>query len=426
MTALRQRPPATVVSVPRLEYLRVRNYRALRDVEFKNLAPLTVLLGPNGSGKSTVFDVFAFLSECFTVGLRRAWDKRNRFRELRTRGSDGDIVIEIKYREKPGDPLITYHLAIGEEATGPVVTEEWLQWRRRPNGRPFRFLNFQRGTGEVISGDNPDEFDDRIPETLESPEILAVNTLGQLARHPRVSALRRFITSWYLSYLSADSARSVPEAGPQERLSQTGDNLPNVIQYLRERHPSRFQEIVSALAERVPRLEKVDAELLADGRLLLEIKDAPFERPILAKFASDGTLKMLSYLIILYDPTPPPLIGIEESENHIHPRLLPGLAEECRSAAARSQLMITSHSPYLVDGLRPEELWVLWRDRNGYTQARRADEMKGVREFLAQGAKLGQLWMEGFFEVGDPLAATGAPIPVDESRPAVTEGSDAH
>lgn len=115
-----------------------------------------------------------------------------------------------------------------------------------------------------------------------------------------------------------------------------------------------------SLAERVPRLEKVDAELLADGRLLLEIKDAPFERPILAKFASDGTLKMLSYLIILYDPTPPPLIGIEEPENHIHPRLLPGLAEECRSASTRSQLMITSHSPYFVDGLRPEELWALW------------------------------------------------------------------
>ena len=58
-------------TVPRVEYLRVQNYRVLRDVEFKNLTPLTVLLGPNGSGKSTVFDVFAFLSECFTDGLRR-------------------------------------------------------------------------------------------------------------------------------------------------------------------------------------------------------------------------------------------------------------------------------------------------------------------------------------------------------------------
>ncbi len=69
-------------AVPRIEYLRVQNYRALHDLELKNITPLTVLLGPNGSGKSTVFDVFAFLSECFTVGLRKAWDKRGRFKEL--------------------------------------------------------------------------------------------------------------------------------------------------------------------------------------------------------------------------------------------------------------------------------------------------------------------------------------------------------
>jgi predicted ATPase len=87
-------------SIPRIEYLRVKNYRALRDLELKKMAPLTVFLGPNGSGKSTIFDVFAFLSECFTVGLRKAWDRRGRFRELRTRGADGAIVIELKYREK--------------------------------------------------------------------------------------------------------------------------------------------------------------------------------------------------------------------------------------------------------------------------------------------------------------------------------------
>lgn len=87
-------------------------------------------------------------------------------------------------------------------------------------------MSFQQGVGQVIAGDMPDERADRIQERLDSPEVLAVNTLGQLAKHPRVSALRRFITSWYLSYLTADSARSVPEAGPQERLSATGDTYP--------------------------------------------------------------------------------------------------------------------------------------------------------------------------------------------------------
>jgi predicted ATPase len=408
MSSFEQPPQA----IPRIEYLHVSNYRALRDLELKGLRPLSVFLGPNGSGKSTIFDVFAFLSECFSVGLRKAWDKRGRFKELRTRDADGPIVIELKYREKRELPLITYHLAIEEEGRSPVVAEEWLSWKRGSYGYPFRFLAFERGAGQVVSGDLPEKQDKRIDEKLDSREMLAVNTLGQFAKHPRVSALRRFITGWYLSYLTADSTRGIPEAGPQERLSATGDNLPNVIQYLKEQHPERLNHILSTLSRRIPRLDRVDAEMMADGRLLLQIKDAPFERPILAKFASDGTLKMLAYLTVLYDPDPPQLVGIEEPENHLHPRLLPELAEECRNASVRTQLMVTTHSPFFVNGLKPEELWVLYRDERGYAQAKKTSEMRGIKDFIQHGAQLGQLWMEGHFEFGDPLTASGGPPPV--------------
>jgi len=399
-----------IASVPRITYLRVKNYRALRDLELKNVTPLTVFLGPNGSGKSTVFDVFAFLSECFSSGLRKAWDRRGRFKELRTRGADGPIVIELKYREQPESRLITYHLAIDEGLKGPFVAEEWLQWSRGPGqGRPFRFLDFREGAGRVVTGDMPDDQDDRIDEKLDSPEIIAVNTLGQFARNPRVSALRRFITGWYLSYLSADNTRGVPEAGPQERLSITGDNLPNVIQYLKEQYPETLQRVLSTLSHRVPQLQNVEAEMMQDGRLLLQIKDAPFVQPILARFASDGTLKLLAYLTVLYDPNPPQLIGIEEPENQLHPRLLPELAEECRSAATRTQLMITTHSPFFVNGLRSKEVWVLYRDEYGYTQAQSVVTMRGIAEFVEHGAQLGQLWMEGYFGAGDPLINEGRP-----------------
>ncbi|XXT98807.1 AAA family ATPase [Sorangium sp. So ce834] len=379
-------------SVPRIESLHVENYRALRQLDLDAITPLTVLLGPNGSGKSTVFDVFAFLSEAFSLGLRKAWDRRGRFKELRTRGAEGPIVLELQYREKPGTPLITYHLEIDEEPRGPVIGSEWLRWRRGERGRPWRFLDFKRGEGQVVSGEDPDETAERIEERLDSPELLAVNTLGQLAKHPRVGALRRFITSWYMTYLSADSARSTPEAGPQERLSQTGDNLPNVIQYLKEQHEERLDTILRVLARRVPKLEKVTAEAMQDGRLLLQIKDAPFERPVLAKYASDGTLKLLAYLTVLYDPSPPQLIGIEEPENYLHPRLLPELAEECRNASERTQLLVTSHSPFFVSDLRPEELRVLYRDEHGYTQARRVADMERARAMYEAGGKLGHLW----------------------------------
>ncbi len=97
-----------VTTLPRIERLKVQSFRALRDIEFKNLTPLTVLLDPNGSGKSTVFDVFVFLAECFESGLRRAWEQRGRTRELKSREADGPTLIEIAYREQPRSPLMTY------------------------------------------------------------------------------------------------------------------------------------------------------------------------------------------------------------------------------------------------------------------------------------------------------------------------------
>ena len=396
-------------SPPRIEQLRVENYRALKQVALKEITPLTVLLGPNGSGKSTLFDAFSFLSECFQQGLRAAWDRRGRARELRTRGATGPIVFELKYREQPKQPLITYRLAIDEGARGPIVAEEWLQWRRGSYGKPFRFLEYQNGHGQAVSGEMPDEQDRRIDNPLRSPDLLAVNTLGQFADHPRVAALREFITDWHVSYLSIDDTRSQPEAGPQERLSRTGDNLANVIQYLNEQHPQRLEEIFAQLRRRVPRLERVAAEPMPDSRLLLLIKDAPFKQPILSRFASDGTLKMLAYLVLLNAPQPPRFIGIEEPENFLHPRLLPGLCEEFRAASERAQLLITTHSPDFLNSVRQDEVRVLYRDDAGYTQATRCSEIQGVPEFMDAGASMGHLWLEGYFGMGDPLVNAGAP-----------------
>ena len=394
---------------PRIESLSVRNFRALRKIDLKDLTPLTVLIGPNGSGKSTVFDVFAFLSECFEDGLRRAWDKRGRLREIKSRGSSGPIVIEIKYRERPPrpdsvvSPLITYHLELDEIRDRPVVAHEWLSWRRGQWGRPFRFLEVHRGRGEAVSGERPDEMAERVPVRLRSSDLLAVNALGQFSDHPRVAKLRDFIIGWHISYLAAEEGRGQPESGPHEKLTRTGDNLANVVQYLHERSPKRLRRIIRILAERVPLISDVKAEPMKDGRLLLQFIDTPFDEPILARYASDGTLKMLAYLILLHGPHSYQFIGIEEPENFLHPRLLPVLAEECRSVLRSTQLLITTHSPFFLDGLNPKEVRILWRDNDGYTSVNRASDIDAIRDLMATGGMLGNLWTEGWFGIGDPL-----------------------
>ena len=390
-------------SPARIEMLRVQNYRALKDITLQGMTPLTVLVGPNGSGKSTVFDVFNFLSECFQHNLRSAWDRRGRAKELKTRNQSGPVVIEIKYREAPSSRLITYHLAIDENNGNVFVRDEWLAWKRGIHGQPFRFLDYHNGQGKVIAGDEPDESATRVELPLRSNEYLAVNTIGQLSGHPRVAALREFIEGWHVSYLAIDDARGQPEAGPQEQLSKTGDNLANVIQYLFERHPDVIDMICTKLRERIPQIETIIPKPLDDGRLLLQIKDAPFEQPVLSRFASDGTIKMLAYLVLLYCPKQSPFIGVEEPENYLHHRLLPILAEECQTASEKGQVLVTTHSPFFLNALHPEQVRILERNAEGFTVATRASQIRGVKEFMEEGDCLGSLWTEGRLMVGDPL-----------------------
>lgn len=382
-----------------LERLRVRNYRVLRDVTFEGLSPLTVLFGPNGSGKSTVFDVFAFLHEAFTTNLRRAWDARGRMAEIRSRGADGPVEIELTCRAPhPMVEKLTYLLIIDEDAGRPVVTREVIRTGRAA----ATVLDFSAGKGRAYTNEGEDQLN-----SLQSSDQLAAGVLGQLADFIDPSALRRFISGWYLSHFGSGDTRAVTEIGPQERLSESGENLPNVLRYLREQHPDRLDEILGALRQRVPNLEWIESEE-ADGRLALRLKDAPFDEPIRARFASDGTLRLLAYLIVLHDPDPASIIGIEEPENQLHPRLLHGLAEECRSAAGHSPLLVTTHSPQFADSLRPEELWVLHRGSDGFTRNTRASEIPQVVTMAESGGALGDLWMEGYFGVGDPLAPPGS------------------
>ena len=379
--------------------LRVKNYRVLRDVQLDKMTPLTVLIGPNGSGKSTLFDVFAFLAECFASGLPNAWGRRGGMRELRSRGEDGPITIELKYRERAREPLITYHLAIDEHDRAPVVAEEWLEWRRgRSHGRPFRFLSYQLGVGNAIEGDMPDEEAAWTDQPLTSPALLAVSALGQLQSHPRVAALRSFIAGWYLSYLTAPGLRRARDAGPERRLSATGENLANVLQYLQGANPDHLSQLFGKLASRVPQLERVTTEELRDGSLLLQLKDQMFEDPILARNVSDGTMKLLAYLLVLHDPEPPPLVGIEEPENFVHPALRQALGEDCLVAATRTQLLVTTHAPSFLDGLSAKQVRVLRRQSDGFTASRTAADIDGIKEYLYAGGVLGDAWQQRMFE----------------------------
>ena len=134
----------------------------------------------------------------------------------------------------------------------------------------------------------------------------------------------------------------------------------------------------------------------------LRFNDSGFQYPFFAQQMSDGTLKMFAYLLLLEDPDPPPFICIEEPENGLYHKLLETLAEEFRTHATGSrgapQILVTTHQPYFVDALKPEEVWILEKGGDGFSTIRRVSELEIVRNMFAEGLLLGGLWYADYLD----------------------------
>ncbi len=427
----------------KIEGFRIRNFKTLKDVtlgyvlsnqEGEPLTPMTAVIGKNGVGKSALFDAFSFLADALKSGVEEACDSRGRggFERIRSQGYKGGIEFEIYYREDRNSQPITYEIAIYVDGSGrPIVPKEHLSQSRKgqKSGRPYSFLALSGGQGVVWKGheegqqinEEQEGFDlsasrewirSRDPEEVlkkvESVELddirkLGIATLGSLKQHPRISAFRRFIEGWYLSYFTPDAARSLPLAGPQRHLNIHGDNLGNVVQFMEREHPDRFKGILNRIAKKIPGVNQISTEKTKDSRLLLRFDDEGFQDPFYAQQMSDGTLKLFAYLLLLEDPTPPPFLCIEEPENGLYHKLLESLTQEFRDHAARSkggsQVFITTHQPYLVDALDVNEVWILEKGADGYSTIRRASDDPLVKNLVEEELPLGGLWFSDYLDV---------------------------
>lgn len=395
----------------RIESIEIKNYRVFRDIRIGDanncpLPNLSVFVGANGSGKTTLFDVFGFLRDALIGNVRTALQKRGGFQEVRSRNTEGPIAFEIKFRESPSKPLVTYDLEIDERNGLPVVAREILKYRRGSRGQPWHFLDFSEGRGSAITNEMDAVSDERElhreDQVLESPEILAIKGLGQFQKFQAASLFRRLIENWHVSDFHIGEARPSQEAGVAEHLSVSGDNLPLVAQFLYERHRDIFKDILDKMAQRVPGVSHVDARSTEDGRIVLRFQDGAFKDPFIAKYVSDGTIKMFAYLVLLHDPSPHPLLCVEEPENQLYPRLLDELAEEFREYTSKGgQVMVSTHSPDFLNAVKLDEVYWLTK-KDGYTQVRRAADVEQLRRLVDEGDALGSLWKQGFFEGADP------------------------
>ena len=396
-----------MADLTQIESIEIKNYRCFRDVVLADLPRMTVIVGANGSGKSTLFDVFTFLKDALSQNVATAVARRGGYRELVSRGQEGPIRIAVKFRES-GGRLATYRLEVSARNGGRVVVDrEVLSYRRGQYGHPWHFVDFRQGSGMAITNESvygaEGAVEEREEYELEDPSILAIKGLGQFRGFRVVSEFRSLIENWHISDFHIADARPSAEAGYAEHLSTRGDNVAQVAQYLYENQRERFDQVLHAMRQRVPGVRDVEARPTEDGRLVLRFQDGSFKDPFVARYVSDGTLKMFAYLVLLYDPKPHPLLAVEEPENQLYPDLMRELVEEFRDYARRGgQVFVSTHSPDFLNGAEIDEIFWMVKKKDGFTSTIRASSDTLLQALVDEGDLPGALWRQGLFEGAAP------------------------
>jgi predicted ATPase len=387
----------------RIETLKIKNYKVFRDVEVTNIPNMAVFLGMNGTGKTTFFDVFGFLNDCLSKNVKSALAARGGFAEVISREQVGNIEFVIKFRPAIDEPLTTYELSIGlDEKKQPVVKKEVMRLESGQKlGTSYKILSFSCGEGYAIGGtiktyEDVQAINNSGKQKLDSPDILAIKGLGQFKEFEAVSALRKLIEDWHISDIRIENARNRGDkgysAGYKESLTKTGDNLADVAKYIFDNDKDTFDKIIKKMRDRVPGVTKIEADVTQDGYLVLKFGDGKFKAPFSARYVSDGTLKMFTYLVMLNDTNPHTLLCVEEPENQLYPKFLPYLAEEFRTYSHEGgQVFISTHSPEFLNAVELSELFCLVKE-DGFTKIYRAADSPLIVSLYQAGDLLGYLW----------------------------------
>jgi len=379
----------------KLKRLEIHNYKSLRNVVLEP-APLSVFVGPNAAGKSNFADALDFLGEVYRWDLEGAVQKKGGFENIyfRQAARPGEaiwfrVAIEIPYTEWSSDPLVVSLAKLIQEKMpeGDIVFEHDFDLRIRPRGGAlFRIdseeiriflseedaarrsllhiIRDQRGLaiegseredslGHLFNIQGYRDLLSNLPDSRLLLDVLKLLPFSSMAVPRSVAALRVF-------QLSPQACRESGVPTPNADLDRFGKNLPAVIDYLKRNEPQKFDELLNAVRWIMPTLESIETDFTHTKKLGLFLKESGVKQPWAAEDISDGTIQAIALLTATFDPRISILV-IEEPENSVHPWALRSFVEAFRAVSEKKQIFLTTHSPILIDQVRPEELWVVQR-----------------------------------------------------------------
>ena len=365
-----------------IEVMELENFLSFEHVRVE-LGKLNILVGPNASGKSNFVKALMFLSRLVKGDISLASDYLGlTFKEI---VHNFDLSKEVKFHVElnVGEDHLTYEVAMRNKAIlreALVQEDGTILMKRAKKKWSYVTAAMERAVPsprELLRG-------------LSPIQTALAYCVSKGNAHPLLLKTKQVIEGICAYSFEAGRIRSRASTGHSLRLERDGSNLAQVLFSLLTSDRKRFFAIEEELKSLIPEVEELDVPTTEDGgETYIALRERGISEPLRYPNISDGTLRLLAFITAIH--LGGSLVAFEEPENCVHPYLFQALIEICRRGP--SQVVITTHSPYLVDKAAPEELLLVVK-REGRSMIRRLTEKEKatVKKMLEEGFTLGELW----------------------------------
>jgi predicted ATPase len=372
-----------------------RNFRSLKNVDVQ-LAPLNALIGPNGSGKTNLLNVLHFLATTVQFDLSGALDGWGGFDHIQRQANDsGPVTITIEGRLTPyssANAPDSYTLTLARRGRSLSRTEEFTFKRR---GGQRRRITVSGEDVTIVEGGK-----ELLSRRLASTRTTGLATLPKFSDREGGLGVRSFAALLpSLRVIEPDiTAAWQPARSLDTTLAADASNLADALARLHLQDPDAFNLLKRDLGRCLPGLR--DLLLVPVGgsarSVSVHLIENGLDQPVDLADASFGTVHLLALLTALHEPDPPLFTAIEEVDHGLHPYALDILVDRMRTASRRTQILATTHSPTLVNRLRPEEIIVCDRDpKTGESLIPAATPQQIRAGIAASELRPGELWFSG-------------------------------
>lgn len=392
--------------------LTVAGFRSLRNIAWEP-GDLNVLIGPNASGKSNLLRAIELLAVSAKGQLGKHVQKAGGMDPLVWDGQAEAIELSVKTSPVEKNRIVerdslTYELSLGRiGGTSSYRVEKELlgnyyKVEKGERSDPFKMIHRTRQQAKVF--DEQERALMAPEESVPEEESLLSLAAGPFTQNHLIPPMQVYLSSWAIYHdlhVNQDApVRQAVVAKHEKRVDPDGQNLISVMHTLYTTDREFKKDINLAMkAAFGDDFEELVFPPAADQRIQMRVRWKSLKREQTAADLSDGTLRFLFLLTVLASPSPATLVAIDEPETGLHPAMLPIVAEYAADAARRTQVILTTHSPQLLDAFKdvqPTTTVVKWRD--GETVLEKLEGAK-LERWLAEYT-LGSLFKSGELESG--------------------------